>query len=125
MTVTFKEKFNLTDNMSHTEKYDTIIDGLGYEAVKQYIPVNRNRIIEALKTDEHLNNININIWDRAAGYEMRISKDRRMIPVPFGCFNLKSYCIQQGVNCMSPAELVCILKRCAVRWANEPQNEKE
>lgn len=59
--MTFKEKFNISPNASHEEKYDAIIDGLGYENVKQYIPFSKTEIVEALKTDKHLNNLPLKI----------------------------------------------------------------
>jgi len=124
--MTFKEKFNLTDDMSHEEKYNTIIDGLGYEAVKQYIPVNQQDIIDALVKDEHLNNIPLSLWDNAAGFTVNkhsFTNTYEVIDCPRG---LRYLCLKSGVNTYSVSELVCILKQCARRWALEKyDNTKE
>ena len=39
MTMTFKKKFNIPDDVTHEEKYRIIIDGLGYDDVKRFLPV--------------------------------------------------------------------------------------
>ena len=115
--MTFDGKFNLTDKMSFKQRYETIVNGLGYEAVKRCIPFSREEITEALKTDLYLNNLNIHTWELAADY----------IPKPDGTYDraplrydgLQNLCLSNGVDCYSPSELVCILKRCAVMWAEE------
>ena len=43
-----------------------IINKLGIENIKPYIPRSLDYIREKLKSDEHLNNIPIKEWDRAA-----------------------------------------------------------
>lgn len=130
--MTFDEKFNLNKNMSHTEKYTTIVNNLGFENVKRHIPFSREYIKNALRTDEHLNNLDINKWDTAAGYITYVdSKTRRhIVKVQPAVYSetihphLAALCVAKGVTCFSLSELVCILKRCAIMWI-EKTNDME
>ena len=101
----FNQRFNIPKDASHTQKYDTIINNLGYDDVKLLVPASRDRIIKALAEDEHLNNIPLATWDTAS-------------------YDLKPLCVRKGVTVMAQAELVCILKRCAVRMAYEAKERK-
>ena len=117
--MTFDEKFNIPENTDYNTRYDIIIDNLGYNLVKTLVPVSKQTIIESLKTDPYLNNISITKWDNAAGFKMIINQTRSMIPVYTSNNHLCKLCAEKGVTSFSPAELVCILKRCAVRMASE------
>lgn len=111
----FKEAFNLNDNMSYEEKYTLIVNGLGYDTVKSCVPFSREIIIEALHTDENLNNLPLRTWDNATGY--RVINSSTVCPTNTKLVNL---CRSKGITSYSLADLVCILKRCAVMWAEEP-----
>jgi len=117
--MTFAEKFNIPPDLPHNQKYDMIIDGLDYNLVKLFMPTSKEHIQEALKTDEHLNNIPLKLWDAKAGVHTYIDHKDRTQKATFLQHGLTELCRDKGVNCYSPAELVCILKRCAVRYANE------
>lgn len=120
----FKEAFNLTDEMTHAERYTTIINGLGYESVKRCIPFSLEEIKTALKTDKHLNNLALTTWDAAAGAKSFKSATTGKLEWILGDSRLLSLCRNKGITCYSPAELVCILKRCAVMWAEENDKTK-
>ena len=114
--MTFKEKFALNDNMSHDEMYTVIVNGLGYENVKKFVPFSVKEITNALaKGDKHLNTLWLRKWDDASGYET-VTRLNRQNYVLTGT-GLASYVRQKGINAFSLAELVCILKRCAVMEA--------
>ena len=130
--MTFNEKFNLDKNMSHTEKYTTIVNNLGFEDVKRHIPFCYDEIIETLKTDRHLNELPLQDWSTAAGYT--VYTDRRtkqqtvkLLPAIYNKYThntLAALCMAKGVTCFSLSELVCILKRCAIMWI-EKTNDME
>jgi hypothetical protein len=71
-----------------------IIDKLGIENIKPYIPRSINFIRECLAKDEHLNNIPLKEWDYVAE-RMRFLLHRN------------------GITCCSISERVCILKEAA------------
>lgn len=111
--MTFEEKFALNNDMSHEEKYTAIVNGLGYENVKKFVPFSAAEIAKALaKKDKHLNTLPLSSWDRASGYRI-ITMQNRQDCIPTG-MSLASYVMLQGINAFSLSELVCILKRCAV-----------
>jgi hypothetical protein len=97
----------------HHEKYRFLINLLGYENVKECIPYSIERIKEALKTDEHMNNLPLSKWDRAAGFRTSAGK----------CVLIGSPLVtlyrQHGINGFSVCNGVCILKECARMWAEE------
>ncbi len=61
--------YNSTDD--HITKYNKIIDFLGYQNVKAILKnhFSKETIINALKEDEHLNNIPLSKWDAIAGFK--------------------------------------------------------
>lgn len=114
----FKEKFNIPDNATFEEECNIIIDGLGYNDVKQFIPVSKEEIQIALANgDEYLNTMPLTKWDIAAGYRPTKSG---IAYVPIDAHNLRCYCLNKGVNIMSVSMLVSVLKQCARLWAHEP-----
>lgn len=120
----FKEAFNLTNEMTHTERYTTIINGLGYESVKRCIPFSLEEIRTALKTDKNLNNLPLSIWDRATGFKsVKSVSTGKLEYIPHNSV-LLSLCRNKGITCYSLSELVCILKRCAVMWVEEDNKTK-
>ena len=111
--MTFEEKFALNNDMSHEEKYTAIVNGLGYENDKKFVPFSAAEIAKALaKKDKHLNTLPLSSWDRASGYRI-ITMQNRQDCIPTG-MGLASYVMLQGINAFSLYDLVCILKRCAV-----------
>jgi hypothetical protein len=81
--------------MTHEDKYIKLVTSMGYEEVKKCLPTPHTRIIEALDHgDEYLNSIGIGTWDSCAQ-------------------RLDSLYRKLGITCISLAERVCTLKRCA------------
>ena len=86
--------------MSHQEKYGAIVEAIGLNTCKYYIPATKEEIVEALKTDKHLNNIPIKKWDDQHEY-------------------FKKHFVRIGINLISLANTVCVLKEAARMWAEE------
>lgn len=102
--------------LTHAQAYDRYIEYLGgLGAVLPYIPFDKDRIREALAEDEHLNNIPIREWDAAAGFEYH-PYDKSYKPRG-GLWKLYH---SKGITSASASQSVCLLKRAAERWAQEP-----
>lgn len=103
----------LTNSILYDETCIAIIDKLGYDNVKQFIPFSITEIADALaKGDTYLNTLPLRKWDEAAGYKIITNRNcQNCIPTGTG---LASYAEQHGVDSFSLGDLVCILKRCAV-----------
>lgn len=123
--MTFTEKFAISKDATHEEKYTAIVNGLGFENVKACIPFTREEIAAAYKKDKHLNNLPLKSWDRAAGFTSFVNRHTQIQhylidkSAPF-----IKLCFSHNVTCISVAECVCILKRCAIMWiTNNITNE--
>lgn len=81
--------------MSHNEKYEAIVNAIGLERCIQYLPASKEKIIQSLKTDEHLNNIPLKLWD-----EQHTAFKHQFLRI--------------GINVLSLSGTVCTLK-CAAR----------
>lgn len=80
--------------MSYAEKYDYLINFIGYENLKKIIPFGIKMLKENYKLDKNLNNIPLQQWDSLA------------------------YCIPTRLR-LSLAERVCILKETAIKMIGE------
>jgi hypothetical protein len=98
---------------SHKEKYQAIVNALGYEQVKQCIPFELEEIKKAIVKDEYLNNLSMKKWDLASGF---INKGAHCQHVGSTLNNLYG---KIGVNSFSNSDGVCILKECARMWVEE------
>lgn len=86
-----------------------VINKLGIENIKPYIPYDIKVLKKHFdKGDVHFNNTNLDIWDKAGGFE-QISM-RKYQRTPSGLANLLR---SNGINCWSPSDMVCILKETA------------
>lgn len=127
--MTFEEKLGLTKDLPHIERYEIIVSYLGFNNVYKLIPFGISSIIKALKTDEHLNNLPIREWYNATGFTVYIDPNTRkqcvqLKPTVYGHGhypNLAALCFAKGINSFSLSELVCILKQCAIMWANKSE----
>lgn len=92
---------------THEEIYTSIVNSLGFEDVKACIPFTEDEIIKALHKDEHLNNLPLNKWDKASGFEC----------IDMNCIYISSKLTMLyrkiGINSFSNSDGVCILKQCA------------
>lgn len=107
------DKDNTGKEWTHSEKYQAIVNALGYEAIKECIPFTLDQIKEAIKTDEHLNNLPLKKWDLASGFIMDGANCKLVGS------KLTDLYRKIGVNSFSNSDGVCILKECARMWANE------
>lgn len=103
----FENVLNIGKNAPHREKMQIIVNALGFENVVACIPYTKNQIREAIKTDEHLNNLPIKKWDEAAGFLVSGSYVRLV-----GSRLTRLYA-SIGVDCFSLSDGVCILKEAA------------
>ena len=108
------------EKLEHSEIYGRAIDLLGgLDMVAQYIPFSVETIREALKTDPHLNNTPMRLWDLAAGFQCGVfgnayRRHYECRPTGGGLWYLYR---AHGVTGVSCAEGVCILKEAARRLA--------
>lgn len=90
-----------------------VIDKLGIENVKRYIPYALESLKEKYKKDIHFNNTDLYTWLWAAGFGSEIDKKTRkekIVPLRNGLCNLF---VQNGITCFSPSEGVSVLKEAA------------
>lgn len=118
MGVDFKQALGLTDNMTHSQKYQAIVVALGYKQVKRCIPFSIALIKMALKEDENLNNLVLSEWDEASGFRGPYRFSRGSNNVYVGSPLTRLYA-KIGVTSFSNADGVCILKECARMWVEE------
>ena len=80
--------------LSHEEKYDKIIEILGFNNIKKFIPFTKEQVQEALKSgDKYLNTLPLRTWDMAA-------------------ISIQMLCRNKNIS-TSLAEQICILKNAA------------
>lgn len=113
--MTLSEKFDIPKNASFDEKYATIVNKLGFEQVKRFIPFSKSEIRKAYVKDKHLNNLPMKEWDKASGFSIIYDKQTRNQRVLANKHGLRTL-LPQGVV-YSLADCVCILKCCARMWA--------
>lgn len=98
--------------VSHREKYQRVINLLGFENVKKCIPFTLAEIKKALPHDEYLNNLPIKKWRDASGvYVNDYSGETKIFTTPLICLYRK-----HGINSFSQSDGVSLLKECAKIW---------
>lgn len=103
----FRPELGFTDLDNFNAFYEAVVEKLGVENVHALLPASDEELIEKFKKDEHLNNIPLASWDRAAGYTCY---GGNCCGYPS---SLKGMLEGIGVNVFACSELVCILKTCA------------
>jgi hypothetical protein len=93
------------------EYMSRIIDKLGLENIKPYIPFELDYLKEKLEKDIHLNNTSLISWERAAGFLTYPFK----YDVTYIGGGISSLFLRNGINTFSSSEGVCILKETARR----------
>ena len=89
------------NRMANRDIYRRVIQRLGgLEKVKPFIPFSLEQIQKAIPKDEHLNNLPIREWDRAAGWLWVLYRKN----------DIRSASLSQGV---------CLLKEAAREWYEE------
>lgn len=92
MSFTQEEEARMT--REHFEKYDAIAKQIGIQTLKRFVPVGKERIVEALKIERNLNSIPLRLWDRQNMYVRRKAFD-------------------SGIKVWSLSYTVCVLKHVA------------
>lgn len=90
-----------------------VIDKLGIDNIKRYIPYDIEYLMEKIKSDIHLNNTGIERWNVAAGFMSVVDRktgSQYYKPIPYGIPNLF---LANGITTFSPADGVCVLKEAA------------
>ena len=108
------EKFSvgMEADAPHKEKYQFLINYLGYDEVKKCIPFTLAEIKKALPRDEYLNNLPLAKWDRAAGFSPNSS-------CKYIGSRLTLLYKEKGITAFSCSNGVSLLKECARMWAEE------
>lgn len=106
------------EKVSYEEKYDRMIDLLGYDRVKLCLPFSDEELIEAYKKDKHFNNLPMKNWDLMSGFICEQGK-----VTPFKSL-LTSLYRDHNITHYSNAEGVCLLKHCARRRLVEEYNKE-
>lgn len=107
-------------NQNFDEYYDNIIEKLGgIDAVRHCCPITKKTAIEKLRTDRHLNNTPMSIWDWAAGWPGSDPKSQSKHDFQPGPSPLRTLLAKHGVTCYACSQGVCLLKRIAVHIAEE------
>lgn len=103
------------EKLSHREKYQRIINKLGYMAVKRCIPFTFAEVMDMYKRDEHMN-FKMNVWDAASGVMVggAFRREARVVVTP-----LVSVYRRNGITSFSQSDGVCILKECAIMWIED------
>lgn len=101
-------------NTPFDDFYDAVIEYLGgVNAIKPFVPAEKEEIKQTLEKDHSLNSIPIKKWDAASGFEFQGAKCIRK-PNKF-----QALLLENGIRVYSPSECVCLLKRTAERIARE------
>lgn len=93
------------------EKYDRYIAHIGRDAIRTCLPAGIPELAAKYIRDEHLNNIPLSEWERAAGYPKGKRHPDPDPPKASGSF--PRLLMSKGVTCFSSSEAVSLLKRCA------------
>lgn len=80
-------------------------------------PFEIGEIRKALEEDEHLNNLPLRVWDRAAGFQVDGSNAKLIFSGLWGLYRVN------GINTASLATGVCILKHATRRIAELPDDK--
>lgn len=108
---------NTGEVVSHKEIYTRAINLCGgLDAVIPLIPFSLSQIKEALKTDEHLNNLSMDRWDRASGFKS--GRQGSMTFIGGGVWHLYH---KVEIHAASCAQGVCLLKEAARQWAEREE----
>lgn len=102
-------------DIPHNEKYEMIVNSIGYDDVKKCIPFSLNTLKKAYAKDENFNNLPLREWDLAAGFITGMQG--RCTLIRSRLTNL--YWEKCKVNTFSCSDGVCILKCCARMWVGK------
>ena len=105
-----EEKYPNLKDASFDEKYDFLIKEIGLQTLRSWIPVSDEELKEAYAKDEHLNSIQLKLWDRWVGARVGLAS------VSWNPYSLRTLIKEKtGVTTFSLAECVSLLKQTARR----------
>ena len=119
-----EERFNIPKDASHKEKYQAIVNGLGYQNVCRCITLTTDELKKGYQADEHFNSISLSKWDEMGGWGGYHSKGGRFFSL-IGYNPLILLLKRNRITCFSPSDSVCILKECARMIVLEKLEKKE
>lgn len=92
-----------------------VINQLGLENVKRYLPFDIEFLKEKFEEDVYFNNTPIQAWDYAAGFIPYIDKKTktREYKQTSTLFDLGGLFVKNGITCFSPSDGVSVLKTAA------------
>ena len=90
-----------------------VIDKLGLENIKPYIPYDIEYLREKLKADANLNNTSLSMWDAAAGFAPAFNSRTRTMDYSYHRSGLSSLFVSNGITSFAPSDGVCVLKEAA------------
>lgn len=95
--------------VSHREKYDRVISGLGgVDAIQPYIPYPIDTLRKAYAKDIYFNTLPMRHWDRASGFIVSLGNCRANRSA-----RIWDLYRQHDITAISNAESVCLLKEAA------------
>lgn len=102
---------NTNEELTHEQVYNHLIDYLGGpNEIEPYIPFTKEEIQKAYNTNKNLNNLKLQKWSTAAGFEQEAQGKMVLHPNKFWNFLRIN-----GINKASCSQLVCLLKHAAVK----------
>lgn len=101
--------------LPYREYMRRIIDKLGIENVKRYMPFDLEYLKERFKQDVYFNNTPMLSWNYAAGFIPYIDKKAKTqkYKQTNTSFDLGGLFVRNGITCFSPSEGVSVLKATA------------
>lgn len=111
----------MAGRVDHQTFYLAVCDAIGRETIEKIVRYGFTvaEIREALKTDEHLNDLELARWDRLHPSVMQAVKENGRATMEVS-WSAKSP-LATGYICWSLSESVCVLKAAARRLATEGQ----
>ena len=103
-------------DIPHDERYEAIVNAIGYEDVKQCIPYSLERLKKEFEKDKFMNGTSIEKCDMAAGFICKYGNAKYIGS------RLTNLYRRIGVDTFSCSDGVCILKCCARMWIKESEN---
>ena len=98
---------NTGKEISWREYMQRIINKLGIENIKRYVPYDADVLKEKLKSDIHLNNTRLKAWEESSGFWYRNGEQYHVLT------GLSCFLRANKITCFSSSECVCLLKETA------------
>jgi len=90
-----------------------VIDKLGFDNVKYYIPFELDYLKEKYKTDINFNNTPLRVWDAASGFHPKADNKTKVLEYKRMRVGIANLFVRKDIRTYSPSECVCVLKEAA------------